>query len=183
MITSDQETRSAADVQNLLLKDHQYFADSYWKNELSGETRVNWLIGATTATAAGLVALAAKEQPPPRLRTLTVMAFSLLLSFGILTTFRLLKRNESTDSYTEGLDNIRKLFRDHFDRDQVLAHYDPFRPRDAPTNINYRRFGGLAYFAAILDSILLTAIVLSLFYDSKNQLLPMAFSGVIFASA
>src|SRR5688572_18006684 len=59
---SDTDKSSPKDaVKELLLADYATLADALWKNEQSGETRVNWFIGLSTAAAGGLIGLTTAE--------------------------------------------------------------------------------------------------------------------------
>src|SRR5713226_1800083 len=172
------------DAPDLLLKDYEYFADSYWKNELSGETRVNWLIGITTAGVGGLIGLRVNQPNvnPQLLAMIAIGVLILLLFLSVCTMLRLLKRNENTDLYIEGLDQIRTIFRTRLDTQQVLAHYNPFLRVETRSTINYRKIGGLAYFVALLDAGLTAsiAIVLIFAYDPEGTFLALASALVIF---
>jgi hypothetical protein len=93
----DTESRTA--VKEFLLAEYDNVADSFWKNEQTGETRVNWFLGIITAGAAGLIGLASAEHRPygEPLRLIYLGALFALLCFGVVTLFRIIKRNEKTD--------------------------------------------------------------------------------------
>jgi hypothetical protein len=48
MINNVGTSESASDAKELLLEDYRYLAESFWKNEQTGETRVNWFVGVVT---------------------------------------------------------------------------------------------------------------------------------------
>lgn len=124
--------RKAA-TKELLLADHRYLTEAFLKNEQIGETRVNWFIGIVTGSVGGLIALVTKGELSPLLLRLIVLGglFS-LLSFGLVTLFRIITRNINTDGYKEDLDKLRQLYSDHFDSDNVLTKYHPFGPPPKP---------------------------------------------------
>jgi 8-oxo-dGTP pyrophosphatase MutT (NUDIX family) len=171
------EVRSKADSKELLLADYRYLADSFWKNELTGETRVNWFIGIVTASVGGLVSLArAEHSSSGRSMSLIVIAcLCSLLVFGIATLLRLIKRNETTDGYKRSFDAIRQIFKDHFDSDHVLLQYYPFRERpkeDDPQESDQgarradsgaknsvgRQLGGLVQIVLAINSLLFAGL-------------------------
>jgi ADP-ribose pyrophosphatase YjhB (NUDIX family) len=124
-------TKTAADAKELLLEDYRYLAESFWKNEQTGETRVNWFIGIVTAASGGLIALATADHAPKGefLRFIIVGSLFALVMFGAVTLLRVIKRNETTDGYKQDMDSIRQVFKDCFDSDHVLFRYQPFRPK------------------------------------------------------
>ena len=152
------------DAKELLLEDFRYLADSFWKNEQTGETRVNWFITIVTAVVGGLVSLAgAKERPPDAsLRLIVGASLFALLVLGILTMFRMLTRNQATDDYKRGMDSIRQVFKDSFDDDGVLVGYRPFGVKGR------RQWGGLAHIVAGINSLLFTGCIGVLVYLRPN---------------
>lgn len=156
-----------AEAKDLLLEDYRYFADSFWKNEQTGETRVNWFIGIVTAAAGGLVGLTIAEHRPhgEPLRLIFVAVLFALLAFGIITLFRIVKRNIVTDGYKRAIDVIREMFTDHLDGDHILHHYSPFRKtkRETVKGIS-RRLGGLAHTVLTINSLLLAGLAAAIVY-------------------
>lgn len=162
--SSEQESREAA--KELLLEDYRYLSDSFWRNEQTGETRVNWFIGIFTAVAGGLVALAGTEDGPrgELLRLLVIVSLIALLVFGLLTLLRIVKRNEITDGYKQDLDLIRQIFKDYFNCDNILLDYHPFRSKalavpgdtngkEAKRDVG-RKLGGLTHTVSAINSLL-----------------------------
>jgi 8-oxo-dGTP pyrophosphatase MutT (NUDIX family) len=142
-------------------------AESFWKNEQTGETRVNWFIGIVTAGSGGLIALANAQHGPKGepLRLIVIMCLFGLSIFGLVTLLRMVKRNETTDGYKHDMDSIRQLFKDNFDLAHTLTNYQPFRAnestlsadpinRQSPSNI-IRKLGGLTHTVAAINSVLL----------------------------
>lgn len=155
-----------------LLAELEYLTDSFWKNEQTGETRVNWFIGLVTAVVAALVALATSEEHAgtPSLRVIVIASLLSLLALGTITLLRVLKRNETTDEYKRGLDHIRQLFRDRFDGQRILQGYLPF-PASAHAP---RKFGGLTHIVAVLNSLLFAGIAGTTLYPVADQIAPAA---------
>ena len=112
-----------------LLKEYDYFTESFRKNEEIGETRVNFFTAFVTAAIGGLVALINADKCITGLPLMYIIIASLfsLLAIGLLTLQRLLKRNKVTDEYKHALDVIRDLFRKQC---SILASYDPLLDAD-----------------------------------------------------
>ena len=157
----------------MLLADHQYLCDLFLRSEETGETRVNWYIGVVTAATGGLVALVTKSPLPwDRMLPLVLGAIVFLLAFGLVTLFRILQRNRTSDGFKKDLDRVRELFREHFDPEYVLVDYQPMRApakrRGSSERTRFqkffdqlakvRKFGGLAYTVAALNSVLVGAL-------------------------
>jgi len=162
---SDTDKGSANDsAKELLLADYASLADSLWKNEQSGETRVNWFIGLSTAAAGGLIGLTTAEhrlhgQP---LRLVCITTLFALFAFGFVTLFRILKRNETTDGFIADSKAIRQLFKEHFDAGDILRDYHPF---SAPGEKKLaRKLGGLAHVVLTINSLLLAGMAAAVVY-------------------
>lgn len=173
-------SRSKADSKELLLADYRYLADSFWKNELTGETRVNWFVGIVTASIGGLLSLVRAQNGPSieSLLPIIIASLSSLLAFGIITLLRIIKRNETTDGYKRDFDAIRQIFKDHFDSDHLLLQYYPFRQRpkeddvqesdqgarrpDSPAkDLVGRKLGGLVHIVLTINSLIFAGLVAS----------------------
>ncbi len=143
-----------ANVKELLLEDYRILADTLWKNEQTGETRVNWYIGIVTATVGGLVGLTSSEHRPPAasLRLIFLASFLALLTFGIVTLLRIMKRNATTDGYKKDSEAIRQMFQEHFNHERILSVYSPFGGSDNKGVA--RKFGGLAHTVLMINSLL-----------------------------
>lgn len=153
-----------AGAKELLLEEYRYFADSFWKNEQTGETRVNWFIGIVTAASAGLVGLTTSQNRPhgESLRLVFVAVLFALLAFGVITLFRIIKRNIVTDGYKLATDVIREVFSDHFDGDRILLHYSPFRKEKKWTVKDItRKLGGLTHTVLTINSLLLAGLAVA----------------------
>ena len=173
MATAGNETtKSKADAKELLLADYRYLADSFWRNEQTGETRVNWFIGIVTAASGrfGRCVNAEHGIKGGPLRFIVIMSLLGLAVFGYVTLLRIMKRNEVTDGYKRDMDSIRQLFKDNFDDSHILVGYQPFRAPRAPAAPGaekpkktspeiVRRLGGLTHTVAAINSILFGGLV------------------------
>lgn len=182
MGTDKESKKTATEAKDLLLEDYRYLAESFWKNEQTGETRVNLFIGIVTAVVAGMSSLITSKNglAGEPLRLAVLAALVALLVLGIITLFRMLTRNENTDGYKQGLDSVRQAFKDHFDGDGLLTHHYSVGGPEAKTEkkggeqesgkerrdfwqqykkgMRPRKFGGLAHTVAAINSLLLAAI-------------------------
>lgn len=111
---------------DLLRRDYDYWAECFWKNEESGERRLQFLITLVTAVMAGLGALfgyvvAAGRSATPALTMdqavgeaadvvlrVAIPALGGLLLVGIVTFLRMVHRDRVTDDYKERLDQLRR---------------------------------------------------------------------------
>lgn len=159
----DTESRTA--VKEFLLAEYHNVADSFWKNEQTGETRVNWFLGIITASAAGLIGLASAEHRPhgETLRLIYLGALFALLCFGVVTLFRIIKRNEKTDGYKKDAKRIRELFRDRFDDTGILKDYRSFGPEESDKGL-VRTFGGLAHTVSAINSLIAAGVAATIVY-------------------
>src|SRR5688500_15824541 len=130
----DQQKPSSSNeaIRQLLLADHAHFSNMLANNEQSGETRVNWFIGIVTATVGGLLALIVKYQESNQTLLDRALLFAILfaavcslLAFGIITLRRMMMRNSSTDRQKRSLDQVRQMFKDNFDPEDLLLSYHP----------------------------------------------------------
>ena len=113
-----------------LMADYKYLCDSFWKNEETGERRVQFFITLVTAVLAAIATLLAKATTRDdyySLYAISIFALFGLIVFGFVTLLRILKRNEVTDGYKRDLDEIRERFKDYFDGCGVLSGYMPFK--------------------------------------------------------
>ncbi len=162
--TSEDKDDSRTAVKEFLLEEYRNFSESLWKNEQTGETRVNWFIGIVTAAAGGLGALTTADSPPQgeTLRLIIVATLCALFAFGIITLLRIMKRNRTTDGYKKDCDKVRQLFKVHFDVDKILSGYEPFRPK-GDKNLT-RTLGGLAHTVLTINSLLVAGIAAAFVY-------------------
>jgi len=184
-------------AKELLLADHQYFCDLFLRSEELGETRVNWYLGIVTGATGGLVALITQSgQPWAKLRPLVLGAIVALLAFGMVTLFRILQRNRTSDGFKKDLDRLRQIFRDHFDPESVLGDYQPLRAPARRRNrtagsagktnvqkllnelVKVRKFGGLAYTVTALNNVLVGALAGAWSYDRLAH--PLRIAGAAF---
>jgi dihydroneopterin triphosphate diphosphatase len=164
--------QSRAAVKDLLLAEHRYFSDSFWKNEQIGETRVNWFIGIVTAGAAGLVSLSSSQSRPSGepFRLILVGVLFGLLAFGFITLLRIIKRNIVTDGYKRDTDAIRELFSDHFDGDHILLNYSPLRnEKKGMAKGLSRKLGGLSHTVLTINSLLFSGLAAAAVYPFQDS--------------
>ncbi len=153
-------------AKEFLLADFNYFGESIRKNEETGETRVKFYITLVTAVLAALGALASAERgfiEDEYMVLICGYALLGLLGFGVITLFRILKRNDVTDEYQKCMDLIRDRFKDHFDDLSVLKDYNPF-PEAAAGEPKRRKFGGLAYTVAAMNSLVIAGLIGIIYY-------------------
>ena len=164
-MSTPQETESRAAVKEFLLAEYDKVTESFWKNEQTGETRVNWFLGIITASSAGLIGLASAEHRPhgETLRLIYLAALCALLCFGIVTLFRIVKRNEKTDGYKDDAKRIRKLFQDRFDATGILKDYRSFGPERSDKGF-VRTFGGLAHTVSTINSLIVAGLAATIVY-------------------
>ena len=159
---------SKADALALLLEEYRNLSDCFWKNEQSGETRVNLFIGLVSAVVGGIVTLASAEHGlrGDVLRMVVVISLSVLVVLGVVTLLRMLNRNAATDKYKRGAEAVRQVFKDHFDSAHILLHYYPFAAakENYKSAIEIRKVGGLAHTVAVVNSILAAGIAGAVLY-------------------
>lgn len=175
-MAEDADVILADHVKDLLLEDYRYRAESLWKNEAGGETRINLLVGLVTFVVGALFTLhsdkggGVKGEP---LRYLILASMASLLALGLITFARILRRNEHTNECKQGLDTIRQYFKDHLDPNGLLLDYYPIREphwrKEKPQTkslwkqykreIDPRRFGGLAHTVAGINALIVAAII------------------------
>jgi 8-oxo-dGTP pyrophosphatase MutT (NUDIX family) len=168
---------SKSDAKDLLLEEYRNLADCFWKNEQSGETRVNLFIGLVSAAVGGLVTLASAQHGPrgEPLRMVITTSLSVLVVLGIVTLFRMLTRNEATDRYKRGAAAVRQVFRDHFDSAHILLHYYPFAAAKQKNKraIAIRKVGGLTHTVAVVNSILVAGFAGAVVYPESRLNTPV----------
>jgi hypothetical protein len=89
-----QDTESRAAVKEFLLAEYHNVADSFWKNEQTGETRVNWFLGIITAGAAGLIGLASAEHNREIQILLTYPSALVVFLLAALWQYKWIERKE-----------------------------------------------------------------------------------------
>ncbi len=159
MIDDPSGSREEDAAKDLLLADLSHLQESFWKNEETGEKRVTFFITLVTAVITALVAISGEKGVTNDLlkQLLLYFAFSSLLVVGLVTLFRLIKRNAVTDGYKKDMRNIRKRFQDYYDDRGVLFRYGPFASPDEKKSSELRKFGGLADTVAAINSLLVAA--------------------------
>jgi len=162
-------------AKDLLLEDLRSLSDSLWKNEQTGETRVNWFIGIVAAAAGGLFGLSGAEHGPhgAQLRLMVIGSLLALLAFGIVTLLRIIKRNAVTDGFKKDFAAIREIFRDKLGGDQILLDYHPFRKKEEKNLA--RKAGGLTDIVVTINSLLVAGIAVAVVYPFNAT----AFGGLL----
>ncbi|MCI0475582.1 MAG: hypothetical protein L0Y55_04995, partial [Anaerolineales bacterium] len=124
-----EDTKRGPKTEEFLLAEYKNLADSFWRNEDAGERRVNFFITLVTAVISALVALATRSTDlrPDIISAIIVFALAALLTFGVITLLRMIRRNRATDEYKRAMALIRKFFKEEDDR---LREYQPF-PKSA----------------------------------------------------
>ena len=120
----------------LLLEDLKHFGDSLWRNEESGEKRLNFLVTLITAVAGGLVTLHTAKDLPPNIdrQQITIWAIAGLLLFGSMIFLRMLQRIKVRREYQATLEYIRcKLVKlEHGPEGYKVPYRDAERERPTP---------------------------------------------------
>jgi hypothetical protein len=132
-----------------LLAEYQHFADSFWRNEELGERRVNFFILLATAVISALAALEKIDFENTSL--LTAFALLALLSIGVVTLQRMLRRNRVTDEYKEALKKIRGYLKEPDPR------LETYQPLDGVSEPRKSKTGGLVDLVAVMNSIIVAA--------------------------
>jgi 8-oxo-dGTP pyrophosphatase MutT (NUDIX family) len=169
---NETENPPSVHAKDMLLEDYRNLADCFWKNEESGETRVHLFVGLVTACLGGLVTLASSERhlPGEPLRLTILGSLFVLIVLGVVTLFRMLTRNESTDRYKHGCEVVRQMFKDYFDPAQILPQYYPFsHPGDETKKkkkkgMSRRKIGGLTHSVAVVNGLLLAGFAAAVVY-------------------
>ncbi|OPY89749.1 MAG: Diadenosine hexaphosphate hydrolase [Syntrophus sp. PtaU1.Bin208] len=177
MIDDPSGSREEDAAKEMLLADLSHLQESFWKNEEMGEKRVTFFITLVTAVITALVAISGEKGVTDDLlkQLLLYFAFSSLFVVGLVTLFRLIKRNEVTDGYKKDMRNIRERFRDYYDDRGVLFRYRPFASPDEKKSSELRKFGGLAYTVAAINSLLVAAATALTLYS--NSITPFINTG------
>jgi hypothetical protein len=164
-------------LKELLFKDYDYLADSFWKNEQSGETRVNLFIGLLTLVVGALVTLSTTDGlETESLRLVFVLSLGFLLVLGLITFLRILKRNKYTSEIKLGLDEIRKTYKEIHGLSKTMKKYSPIikikSEKEEKTDTkrsDMRKIGGLAYTMTAINSIIITGIAGTILYPTDIQ--------------
>ena len=141
------------DDEKILLAEYQFFTESFWKNEQTGEKRVEFFITLATAIIAGIVALITRSGDnlsDESVRNIATGALLATLLFGLVTFLRMLQRNRVTDEYKGIINYLREQLKS---RSVDLAEYNvPFQ--------SHKRLikGGLADTVALINSIVIGII-------------------------
>lgn len=152
-----------------LLEEYKYLVDSFWKNEETGEKRVHFFITLVTAVIAALVTLTTSDNAHldrEMIRLITIFSLFALLSFGIFTLLRMIRRNRVTDGYKAIIEKIRDRFRSL--NSPLLENYYPFGKNHQPRKL-WR--GGLAETVALINSLIVAALFALLVKNQQKWIL------------
>jgi len=99
-------------TRDFLLRDFEHWSCSYATNEELGEKRLTIFTGLVAAVLAGLTVLATEGGSINwnRVEGVAPAALFGLMLFGLLTLFRVLRRNRVTTGYLHALATIREQF-------------------------------------------------------------------------
>ena len=107
---------AAALRREVLLRDLEYWGECFWRNEESGERRVNFYITLVTSVMAALTGVwqlakgsKATADADAVLRNVATPALLGLLIVGTITFLRMIRRNTITDEYKERAKAVRML--------------------------------------------------------------------------
>lgn len=102
------------DVREFYRADFEHFAESYWRNEAVGESRLNIFLGliATVYGAVGFLGKSNDHVDWQAMRSPAIAASIALLVIGALTLLRVLKRNAATDDFIRAMGLLRKTLTD-----------------------------------------------------------------------
>ncbi len=155
----------------LLVEDYRYRAESLWRNEQGGETRVNLFIGmvALVAAVVGSIGGSVRTLQGDISAEATVAILLALLVLGLTTMLRMMTRNRNTDEAKHQMDMVRQAFKDHLDTEGTLQHYDLFKPQGGGGRLKLRSFGGLCHTMAALNSLLLAGVAAMLVWTSQGS--------------
>jgi 8-oxo-dGTP pyrophosphatase MutT (NUDIX family) len=156
-----------AAAKGLLLADHKYLCESFWKNEETGEKRVQFFITLVTAVLAAIATMLTMfgdENTDTFFTAIILFSLFALFSFGVVTLLRILKRNEVSDGYKKDIDDIRQRFKDFYDDIGILSGYEPFKGTSEKIS-PFRRIGGLSYSVAVINGLILSASSFVVTYD------------------
>ena len=189
-------------AKDLLIEDHRYLSDSFWKNEETGETRVNLFIGLVTLVVGGLVTLITNDSSklnPDEKCAIIMAALVPLFVLGLVTLLRILIRNQRTDEIKRNFDHLRQTIKDHSYRSGIMLNYYPFgisvitlkrrkfkKIKKRIDNIRLRKFGGLAHTMATINSLLVSALAGTWIYynaiavDENASLVASIFPGALY---
>ncbi|MFV1998265.1 MAG: NUDIX hydrolase [Acidiferrobacterales bacterium] len=180
-------SEAEAPVYDMLKADYQYLAESFWKNEQTGETRVNLFIGLGTLVVGALASLLTGKHVELNAELKFIIAGSMfsLIVLGIVTLLRILIRNQHTDEYIRGMDHIRQKVKDYNYTWGLLEGYYPFGKTVLNTvaihtphpvrkeRFKVRRFGGLAHTIAAINSLLFGTSVGVILYSPQPSLIAL----------
>jgi len=160
---------TGSDEKEFLLTEYRNYTRIFEKNEEGGETRANLFIALVTLVVGALVDLgtgqgALKNPELTWVVSGSVLALALL---GVITLFKILKRNKYSDECKQSLDEIREIWKENYDSNAVLFRYKPFEKKshdDETRGDGKRTFGGLAHMVAAINAVLLSVPAGMIFY-------------------
>jgi len=176
--SSDENDR----LKSLLLEEYKHLCESYLSNEELGERRVTFFLTLTTAVIAAIVAIqkGVISVADGRVGPILVVGLVVLLMFGIVTLVRIIRRNERTDEYLQGLAKLRK----YFVKEEKAAECLVFNPYGKPPRHKREKIfslgtGGLVEMVALMNSLIVAALFV-LLINGLFGLLGCNYIGLIF---
>lgn len=187
MIDNFKLENNSESAKDLLLADYKYLSECFWRTEEIGETRVKFFITLVTAVLAALATLTGIENnvvSEDSKFVIGIYTLSALLTLGIITLFRIIKRNRASDSYKRDMDEIRQRFKDYFDETSILSGYKPFGKtstnlRSSTKSVYRRKIGGLSYTVAAMNSLIFSAMAGLVFFRFSKEIIIIAAGTVI----
>ncbi len=149
-------------IVEFLLREHDYFGESFWKNEESGEKRLNFFITLVTAVITVFGVILSLEKPAISSESffaIGLFALISLLLFGMLMLLRMIQRNFVTDQFKSAMDLVRSKFQ-HLDKN-ILGDYQPFGDKPVKRRKLFR--GSLVEMVILLNSILISGLIILAF--------------------
>lgn len=139
-------SRPVTDDEEIIRADFQHLAASLLQNEALGEKRVNAFVtlGAAFFAVVGYVGSNQGAVSGVTLYGATTFLSAILLAIGVLTLFRIRRRNAATDSYIAALNAIRRLRAN----EASTEYLRPLRQRGPRSIWN----GGHAYVVIVMNT-------------------------------
>jgi hypothetical protein len=163
-------TDDADRIKDFLVAEYARISAALSWNEELGERRVQFFTGLVTAFFGGVALLATAEKGVfahrlDFLASISAAGSLSLLLIGLLTYDRLLKRDETTKEYQDGLDQVRRCFVDprrRGERAPDIQDYEPFAAVPAGTEAVRRKrltqIGRLSRVMILLNALLAGAL-------------------------
>lgn len=147
---------------NFLEEEYNYYSNSFHKNEENGDKILNFFITISTAILGGIIVLITNYDHlldlSDYITYFIAVALAVLITFGLLTLLRMLKRNENSDKYKIAMDKIRRAFSKELDPNETK--YQLYHKKLAPRKV---LTGGMVDITAALNSIFISLTIAVIF--------------------